>query len=263
MTTTVVGPGRLSFDWMILSHGDAETPWGGEEDWGSMAENLTFGLGAGDSEDFICGIAATTGDRWVMAFGGDDHAPIKDGTLGWTNFVYEVTADPGETNTFFWCYYYSDAGQAWAGTARVDNVVWTPAGATTETATHKVSYAWLKQNFTGYDSASAEELERLAERVSGPRQDKAWPDGTPYYVWQDYVAGTDPAKVDDVLRAFIGLTNQVPYVWCEPPAGSGGAPEDHYRILGKRHLEDPVWTTNAVPSETSGYRFFKVNIVWP
>ena len=84
-------------------------------------------------------------------------------------------------------------------------------------------------------------------------------DGSPAYVWQDYVNGSDPTNPEDVFRATIGLADGEPCVGWEPNLNSNGI-NRIYRILGKAELADGSGDWRRY---RSGDRFFKVSVAMP
>ena len=82
--------------------------------------------------------------------------------------------------------------------------------------------------------------------------------GNPMYVWQDYVAGTDPTDMDSRFTAAISVSNDVPYITWSPNLNTNGAVRN-YTILGKTNLTDAVeWAPT-----NSAHRFFKVKVEMP
>lgn len=82
---------------------------------------------------------------------------------------------------------------------------------------------------------------------------KTWPDGKPVYVWQDYVAGTDPRDSSDLFRCDLKFLNGIPTPVPVPNLGTNRT----YVIDGKPSLSDP-W---GVPDDSS--RFFRIRVEMP
>lgn len=83
--------------------------------------------------------------------------------------------------------------------------------------------------------------------------------GNDLFVWQDYVAGTDPTKDDDVFTASITLVDGKVEVSWSPELDAGRAALRKYTIWGKRSLWDSDWV--MVPEgQESSYNFFKVTV---
>lgn len=80
--------------------------------------------------------------------------------------------------------------------------------------------------------------------------------GNPMFVWQDFVAGTDPTDPDDVFTASITFdtTTGEPVVSWSPELSSTEAAKRSYTIYGKVRLTDPDWT--PVDGDAADYNFF-------
>lgn len=83
--------------------------------------------------------------------------------------------------------------------------------------------------------------------------------GKDMLVWQDYVAGTDPTDVNDVLRASITLVDDNPVISYTPELDDERKAMRKYTIYGKECLTDTEWT-ELEPDAISGYNFFKVTV---
>lgn len=82
--------------------------------------------------------------------------------------------------------------------------------------------------------------------------------GNELYVWQDYVAGTDPTDSNSLFRAFIDIVNGCPQIRWEPNL-NGTDKNRIYTVFGKYELNDEQWH-----SPTNGRsRFFKVSVEMP
>ncbi len=81
--------------------------------------------------------------------------------------------------------------------------------------------------------------------------------GTPLLVWHDFVAGTDPTKLDDLFTASITFSNDVPVVIWAPNLNTNGVVRV-YKVWGKTRIDDAdeAWAfqTNVT------HRFFKVMV---
>lgn len=83
--------------------------------------------------------------------------------------------------------------------------------------------------------------------------------GNPMFVWQDYVAGTDPTNPEDKFTASITIVDGVPQVSYSPEfSNPGEAAKRKYTILGKVKLTDKDW--DIVDSNEANYNFFKVTV---
>lgn len=82
--------------------------------------------------------------------------------------------------------------------------------------------------------------------------------GNPLYVWQDYVAGTDPTDVSSVFKAKITLVDGKPKVEWEPNLNENGAVRE-YKVFGKENLTDAAWQFPI----SDQCKFFKVEVSMP
>ena len=102
-----------------------------------------------------------------------------------------------------------------------------------------------------------------------------WSNGEPVKVWQDYWAGTDPNDPNDLFRADIVVSNDVPYISWQPDL-STGTPERVYKVLcapspvladsiGEHGTPDGGgWVEWPGPGDSgpATNRFFKVELDW-
>ncbi len=91
----------------------------------------------------------------------------------------------------------------------------------------------------------------------------SWPgkwdiDKNPVYLWEEYVAGTDPSDSNSVFRADIVVTNNMPYIIWTPNLNTNGEVRV-YTVMGKTNLTDSAW----VCPTNSAHRFFKVKVEMP
>ena len=84
-------------------------------------------------------------------------------------------------------------------------------------------------------------------------------DGSPMYVWQDYVAGTDPTSPVDVFTANIKMEGNVPKLEWHPDLRRGDAylGRRTYTIHASTNLVD--WVESG-ESELGKYRFFRIGV---
>jgi hypothetical protein len=85
------------------------------------------------------------------------------------------------------------------------------------------------------------------------RSGKTWPDGSPVYVWQDWIAGTDPLDSSDLFHATIEIRDGKPVVLPSPDLGA----ERVYIVDGKETLDGSWGPTNACS------HFFRVRVLLP
>lgn len=92
--------------------------------------------------------------------------------------------------------------------------------------------------------------------------------GEDMYVWQDYVAGTDPTDPKSQFTATIEMVDGKPVVVWSPKLSEAEAAKRIYTIYGKRTLEGShggdsrtiePWTPVETPAQ-GGWRFFKVGV---
>jgi len=81
-------------------------------------------------------------------------------------------------------------------------------------------------------------------------------DGNAMFVWQDYVAGTDPTNLASQLTAVINMQGNTPVIIWK----SDLEEKRNYKVWGSANLVnggDWEWSTNAL------HRFFKVTVEMP
>lgn len=82
--------------------------------------------------------------------------------------------------------------------------------------------------------------------------------GKELFVWEDYVAGTDPTKKEDVFKASITLVDGTPVVSYTPELSDEEKSRRMYTVFGKERLQDTEWS--VVDGDTSLFNFFKVTV---
>ena len=80
--------------------------------------------------------------------------------------------------------------------------------------------------------------------------------GNDMYVWQDYVAGTDPTDTNSVFTAKVEMVDGLPVVTWVPKLSTGEESRRTYTIYGKTNLTDKAWHS---PTNQAS-RFFKVSV---
>ena len=83
--------------------------------------------------------------------------------------------------------------------------------------------------------------------------------GNDMFVWQDYVAGTDPTKEDDVFKASITIVGGKVTISYSPELDDERKAMRKYTTWGKRSLLDTDWTVVQEGQEAE-YNFFKVSV---
>ena len=132
--------------------------------------------------------------------------------------------------------------------------------AETQSTPKPVPHAWLDS--LGTLSSFGGDYEAMASAPSPGTSGggKTWPDGSPYYVWQDFVAGTSPTN-DTVFTATIHMNGNTPVITWEPDTPELRATRV-YRTYGKKTLMDANWT-DITDKDMSEYHFFKVTVDLP
>ena len=105
-----------------------------------------------------------------------------------------------------------------------------------------------------YGSDYAASLLKLTGKIDG--------NGVPMYVWQDYVAGTDPTEKGDLFKASVKIENGIPVISYTPELTPEQKALRIYKTLGKKKLLDEDWVdiTDASGEEMKEYNFFKVTV---
>ena len=134
-------------------------------------------------------------------------------------------------------------------------------GDTTETTPAPVEHVWL-DSYPEVLATFGGDYEAMASAPSPGASGggKTWPNGSPYYVWQDFVAGTSPTN-DTVFTATIRMEGNTPVVTWEPDTPELRATRV-YRTLGKKTLLDANWT-DITDKDQSEYHFFRVTVDMP
>lgn len=97
------------------------------------------------------------------------------------------------------------------------------------------------------------------ELAGGMETGKRGPGGRAMHVWEDYLAGTDPMRTDEVFKSWIRMEDGRPVVEWTPDLNTNGVVR-LYRIWGRTNLTDNVeWMCPT----NSGHRFFKVTVELP
>lgn len=274
LETSVVGPGTLSFAWRMRMErifGANNDPYDESTNWSlDTAERLMFGVGAefgiggqkvNMKKGFKYGLAETKSDILIVTDPDDTTTKPVLWNGGWTNMSVKIDAEAGETNVVRWIHYSQKGFQAWAATGWVDHVVWTPAGSgivlpkteTSLSADITVPAEWINRYPTLVNQYGPDLSNVLAQETG-----KKTADGSPMYVWQDYVIGTDPTNLSSRLTASIkmGADGQPIITWL--PDLSEATPKRVYIVYGASTL-DGTW--QPVSDENRAQmRFFKVGV---
>ena len=221
LETKVVGGGTLTFWWKVSSEGSKKT----------LYDYMTFSVD----------------DREVRQFGWE---------VDWTEVSIEVEGE-GE-HVLRWAYEKDDQDAEGDDCGWLDLVSWSgavpgPEREETETTPVPVPYVWLDRYPSILETAGGD-YEAAANAPTGKR-DAA---GEPMHVWQDFVAGTDPTKPDDVLRVSIDMQDGQPSVTWSPDLGDAR----RYQLLGAATLTGS-WTKREGNVPDPADRFFKVSVSLP
>ena len=143
---------------------------------------------------------------------------------------------------------------------------------TNSTSEITVPEGWLDEIAMAHDkpagaaSYEAAFMERfgddLAEALKKPTGKRDL-HGNPLYVWQDYVAGTDPLDEEDQFTATVTMENGVPKIRWKPELPPAKAAMRKYTTYGATAL-DGEWVDVSNLSDTdrhaAGYQFFRVSV---
>jgi len=114
---------------------------------------------------------------------------------------------------------------------------------------------WAAQ-YLGFEAKFGNDFAKAITAETGKRDGA----GRPMMVWQDFVAGTDPTKPDDVFKAsitFDAVTGD-PIISWTPELSAAEAAKRVYKTFGKVRLNDPDWT--LIDGDAANYNFFKVSV---
>ena len=109
-------------------------------------------------------------------------------------------------------------------------------------------------NYSGFEDKFGNDFTAALTKPSGKRDAQ----GNALMVWQDYVAGTDPTKEDDVFQASITIANGVPLISYTPELPPEERAKRNYVTYGKARLQDEEW--HVVDGDAANYNFFKVTV---
>ena len=116
-----------------------------------------------------------------------------------------------------------------------------------------VPHAWLESYPTILSSFDGDFAAAARGRSPGQTgKGKSWDNGKPMYMWQDYLAGTDPLDTNSVFRARIDMVNGVPCLSWTPDLKSTRS----YIIYGTPSLVPSSWHSPTNAND----RFFKVGV---
>ena len=118
-----------------------------------------------------------------------------------------------------------------------------------------ISSTWAEQ-YEGFVAKFGSDFTAALTKPTGKRDGA----GNEMRVWQDYVAGTDPTKEEDVFTASITFDGDgKPVISYTPELSATEAAKRTYRTFGKVKLNDKDWI-EIVDGEEDNYNFFKVTV---
>ena len=118
-----------------------------------------------------------------------------------------------------------------------------------------ISSDWAGQ-YPGFVEKFGSDFSEAITKQTGKR-DSA---GNPMFVWQDFVAGTDPTDENDVFSASITFdaVTGTPIISWTPELTVAEAAKRIYKTYGKVRLNDANWS--LVNDNAADYNFFKVTV---
>jgi len=202
-------------------------------------------------------------DGLAIAIDGKDVYPgLIGGEVGWTNITVGVSG-AGE-HVICWRYQKDKVSSAGSDCAWIDEVLWqvdetvVPAAITGDRDL-PISRSWIEKDLV--DRYGPGKTEAFRDKF-GNDYDLAvlMPNGktmggNPGFVWEDYIAGTDPTDTNSVFAASISMEGGVPKLIWNPDLGV----ERLYKVWGKASLVGGDWQCPT----NSTHRFFKVTVEMP
>jgi hypothetical protein len=188
------------------------------------------------------------------------------GEVDWTNVAFNVVG--AGMHTLSWEYHKDSVGSAGEDCAWLDEVVWMPSGGTVPELTPEQAATWVsndlatryaKSGESAVDYKSRFEAKFGSDLVAAMSKltDKKDSQGNDMYVWQDYVAGTDPTDTNSLFTATITMVDGSPVVEWSPKLSAAEEAKRKYTVYGKASLEPgEEWhsPTNALD------RFYRVGV---
>ncbi|MCQ2391656.1 MAG: caspase family protein, partial [Kiritimatiellae bacterium] len=184
---------------------------------------------------------------------------------GWQSGAADIDGD--ERVSFYELWRYAkEAAAARGTTAQCQNeailcsvFAGVTDAATCETETYstpvRVPFVWLDTYMAAWGYVpQANAAYSFADYAAAAERTKTTSWGKTIAVWQDYVAGTDPTKSDDVFRATIEIVDGKPDPSWSPRLSAAEEAKRIYRKFGKGAL------TESWGEVTPDSRFFKVAV---
>lgn len=192
-----------------------------------------------------------------------------NGASGWKEVSHEITSLGN--HSLAWVYCKDDFGKEGEDCLWLDEVSWTPSqqgvvvpAEVTGGKELVVDESWpmsLDAQFgAGTRAAFVEKFgSDLSAALLKPTGKKNAV-GEDMYIWQDYVAGTDPTDPKSQFTAKIEMVDGDPVVIWSPKLSEAEAAKRIYTTYGKKTLEaGEPWTPVETPAQ-GGWRFFKVGV---
>jgi len=110
-------------------------------------------------------------------------------------------------------------------------------------------------NYPGFTERFGSDFSKALSKPTG----KFDRQGNPMYVWQDFVAGTNPLDQDDVFTASISVVNGKVDFSYTPVLDADRTALRKYSILAKRSLLDSKWEEIEI-GDAVNYNFFKLTV---
>lgn len=118
-----------------------------------------------------------------------------------------------------------------------------------------ISEDWAKQ-YPAFEATFGTDFSAALTKETGKRDGA----GNPMFVWQDYVAGTDPTDPASVFVASLTFDAETgaPIIGWSPVLSPSEAAKRVYTIRGKKRMTDPEWT--PLDGNEAEYNFFLLTV---
>lgn len=237
----------VSFSATLYADGTIRLHYGAGNDEGGM-----IGISSGNGTDYILSSANQNGSMGNAA--DIMFEPIRTMPTGLSLSRGGVLSGSPATSGNLPISVVVTDGDGATAAATLSLVVAEATQTETSTTPVPVPYSWLDEYFAIF--APGADYETLAHTETGKRN----ADGSPMFLWQDYIAGTNPTNVNDVFTATIEMVGTTPVVHWKPDLNSNGLSQARsYTVWGKTNLLDRAW--HSPTNEAS--RFFKVTVGMP
>ena len=118
-----------------------------------------------------------------------------------------------------------------------------------------ISEDWAKQ-YPGFEETFGSDFGAALTMETGKRDGA----GNPMFVWQDYVAGTDPTDPGSVFTASLTFDAETgePVISWSPELSPAEAAKRRYTVSGKVRIIDPDWL--PIEGNAGDFNFFRVAV---